>query len=760
MIKKKTWIIGMTILIFFCIVLFELMIKKDYGRAYILREPEEQQEANIYVKSNNISDETQMIMGQNFIWIEDTFVGSLIYDSYSSNYYMGIQADDGEIHQTKAETECSNLVLYEDMLYFINDSFPDSMQNIWHKGSEKGRIIRIDKDVENTNIFEENILTKMDELTNRFYIWKDRIYYQVVEVDEKKENGEGSIHFYIYSRTLDGKNKEEIWNGFNWTTDFAMESGNIYIPDEGDIIRYNIDSKEITSLLSTHITQELHNRQYKILEIVANKDNLLFILDIEGEKQIYGIKWEKNNDTVNQSSSCLEDLWVVNGERSKGFLYRMYTFLLADGSFADIRSNNFDIRSSSKKPDGAEILQRIGEYLYIYRNKRIYKVSLKDRDIEKENQEEVGIKVRSEKEWRIETDYFGGAIGYNFFQGNEGVEGNGYIYTRDMGLYEGEQGRVGEEYNLYWKKDGQWELFVTHPVEDEEHIIYENSVEKVYEKFIQNITYYDKYIYYVLVKDTRPKEGGGTEGYIYRVPDQGGAYELLIKGSMFYFIYNHKIYYRTIEVGENKGLYYWEMSLDGSEKRLIYKGDFRYPAEREVEFTVGGGCIYVREGNGILGVNLESGLQKYLEMIEVPKRFYYEDGYLYVQFQIYPDNHEKIIRIDVKTEKEELVTADIITNSLYMYRGYLYYTLWERKETGFKFTFRIINLSTMEVRTYDLAEMGPNTVPFAYIEVSGEDIIVRIRIWDKENSSNAIYNNTYFKQKVENIWDKGFESRW
>ena len=95
-----------------------------------------------------------------------------------------------------------------------------------------------------------------------------------------------------------------------------------------------------------------------------------------------------------------------------------------------------------------------------------------------------------------------------------------------------------------------------------------------------------------------------------------------------------------------------------------------------------------------------------------------------------------------------------------MYRGYLYYTLWERKETGFKFTFRIINLSTMEVRTYDLAEMGPNTVPFAYIEVSGEDIIVRIRIWDKENSSNAIYNNTYFKQKVENIWDKGFESRW
>ena len=356
------------------------------------------------------------------------------------------------------------------------------------------------------------------------------------------------------------------------------------------------------------------------------------------------------------------------------------------------------------------------------------------------------------REWVVEEDTQGGAMGFNLsIMGRRLLEAEGCLFVTGQGLdvgaalYGGGNVEAGEPYNIYRLGNRGWEVVVSHPPEsvNDERITVHYDWDETY---VSNLVYDDGYLYYSLLYDDRPGEGGEKPRYIYRVPVQGGEPEELALAYDTFCIYGGKIYYVEPEQGSGgREDVYWEMEPDGTGRREVYrkKAD---PHQRL--FTAGGGCLYVEDdenrtaeggclyvdddGKWITGVNLKTGMLKSYCMSGIHMDgLYYEKGYLYIQTDNYATG-EKIFRMDaVSGEKEYLAEGFCWA---YMENGYLYYTWNDHSGGDGKLNLSVLNVETKQLETEALTESGA-----AWLQTAGDDLVVTVDIYRNREKKKAVY---------------------
>lgn len=383
--------------------------------------------------------------------------------------------------------------------------------------------------------------------------------------------------------------------------------------------------------------------------------------------------------------------------------------------------------------------------------------------------------LQLEEEWHLQSDFPGNIKGDNLFdtfdyehEGNQIVEGGGCIYTTDMGLYGGEPKNEHQQYSIYRLKNGKWEVFASHLVDDKEWIVLEDMEGPADRNDIGNLIYHEGYLYYRLLKDLNPGEGtdrGSRDGYIYRLSEQGGEPEELAHcENLFYFyIYQDKIVFRTWSVKNNK-VSYWEMGTDGDGRRLIYESrlDERRPVAYRRRFTVGGGYLYIKEGDkgDVLCINMETGNTKEIRLSEKEeiKGIYFDNGFLY-SFLRYWNNEDRVtvtelFRTDIMTGMEEkILEGDII--SIWVKDDCLYYVDLKNVDEGSKaLFFHQLDLKSRTISAQKLFE-APIDGAGARIEMLENEVIIYVHLSGKIGGHGK---TVYMRNSIEKIeecdsWD-------
>ena len=633
MYGKRKRMLETVALIFLCVLI--ICFAKASGRG-----------ENAVVISEREDGTATMVTGQNYIWIDGSMIGSLIQDYDDGVYYMGIQDEDGKIRQMGERTECSNLIYYKDELYFINADFPDMLQNIRYKGTGMGRIVKMSEE----ETYE--YLTYEDELTDCFYIWNDRIYYQVAQDcgldDEGKHNiyyyvpeehytdddKKNDIYYHVFSMDLNGEGKKEICGGYNWTADFIINDGYIYVAEGGKgILRYNIESGIEEYLMSYElfkvITKEFRSHEWAITEWVPKGEYLYVVYsDLEefdyNNREIYCL--EIKDSYLKMTEGHTEEDWTWRDEKIQA-LYRT-SLMLEDGrvrqhyGLFDIKTGvgsdafwmeeqervywdtglscpwmlntkEYAIAVAERAIMVDRILQREGDYLYILCSDGVYQYPVTGGEEQK-----VGILVREDKEWpeketalRIAECGFEKDDDGQIEKGTQ-AEGGGCIYFISKHAEDGTAVICRE-------KEGKVEDFAVHTTGGRGEY-WRGKLNRYYDCSISNLFYENGYLYYTLTEETTDEK---TYDHIYRISENGENMEKLADCQGNYYIWDDKIYYRA-------GNCYWEMIMDGTGKRVIYQKN----GKGKDLFLVDKGCLYLYENlydcAEILGINLRTGVRK------------------------------------------------------------------------------------------------------------------------------------------------------
>ena len=341
------------------------------------------------------------------------------------------------------------------------------------------------------------------------------------------------------------------------------------------------------------------------------------------------------------------------------------------------------------------------------------------------------------RKWVVEEDTQGSAMGFNLsIMGRRLLEAEGCLFVTGQGLdvgaalYGGGNVEAGEPYNIYRLGNRGWEVVVSHPpksVNDERITVHYDWDVTV----VSNLVYYDGFLYYSLMYDDRPGEGGEMPRYIYRVPVQGGEPEELALAYDTFCIYGGKIYYVEPEQGSGgREDVYWEMEPDGTGRREVYrkKADWRYRL-----FTAGGGCLYVEDGEKrITGINLKNGEKKSYGMQGMSvEGLYYENGYLYIHARNYATGKE-IFRLDAVSGEKEYLAEDFYW--AYMENGYLYYVWNDHPSEDGELNLSVLNVETKQLETEVLTESSG-----AWLQTVGDDLVVDVDIYKNMEKEKAVY---------------------
>ncbi len=341
------------------------------------------------------------------------------------------------------------------------------------------------------------------------------------------------------------------------------------------------------------------------------------------------------------------------------------------------------------------------------------------------------------REWVVEEDTQGSVMGFNLsIMGRRLLDAEGCLFVTGQGLdagtalYGGGNVDAGETYNIYRLGKRGWEVVVSHPpesVNDERITVHYDWDVTV----VSNLVYYDGFLYYSLLYNDRPGEGGEMPRYIYRVPVQGGEPEELALAYDTFCIYGGKIYYVEPEQGSgDREDIYWEMEPDGTGRREVYrkKADWRYRL-----FTAGGGCLYVEDGEKrITGINLKNGEKKSYGMQGMSvEGLYYENGYLYIHARNYATGKE-IFRLDAVSGEKEYLAKDFYW--AYMENGYLYYVWNDHPSEDGKLNLSVLNVETKQLETEALTESSG-----AWLQTVGNDLVVDVDIYKNMEKEKAVY---------------------
>lgn len=606
-----------------------------------------------------------------------------------------------------------------------------------------------------------------------YYIYEDEIYFQY----HKK----GIRHFY--KAKLNGEDVKELYSDEQEEgqsgADYTVGGGCLYLKDKEQILGINLESGERRRFATD--AQHIGGMFYE--------KGRLYLYDPE-KREVYQMDVRTGDELKLIGGKILEDcVWIHDG-----YLYYVEGEKAAQGYNCDLKAMNLNTRevlvwetaTFDAQPCGAglEVVEgraiadfylkredETEEYRYIEKEIREIldkgnKKGMEKSDEGKEEDGERSIVIQKgiqEAAWQVQEDDQR-AIGYNVRNYALSAEGDGCIYSTDMGMYGGKSPGEEDCADIYRLKEGRWELFVSHPAVEEDPWWVETLA--------YNLTYYNGYIYYILLRDYDPGSGAGNDYSICRVSEQNGMIEELAKCNGNFFIYRDEIYYDNIM---KSGRRYFRMKPDGNDKELLYFDDgtdyFQFT------YTVGGDCLYLWSEGKIVAVHIVNDKQKILTYFDVPVEsecsMFYEDGKLYLFDIQYP----LIYQMDVRTGEVNKVLeilpdyqcknpldyqymrlsdyqrrqyfVDFFNGHVWIDKGCLYYINWERMEEGDNYEFKVMDLSTGKNITWDSVYVESESVLSTpiHLEVTGEHVIIRLSIEDE----NEVYKHRYFVKEISEI---------
>ena len=360
-------------------------------------------------------------------------------------------------------------------------------------------------------------------------------------------------------------------------------------------------------------------------------------------------------------------------------------------------------------------------------------------DTAMESQEEL-----QETEWQVEEDDET-AAGSNLFYGSSMAEGNTSLYILDTGRYDGRPADENEHGYIYQKKEGEWGVFV----DDAPFGMYDINE-------ISNLVYMDGYIYFALKEVDVGVGRTVEESYIYRVPEEEGYKRLSGVGTLEwispcdvnFYVYNGEIYFKYHDYRRNGRRCFYKVSLNGEDEEELYSDDQEDTSESD--YTVGGGCLYLKDEEQILGINLETGERKGFETdAEHIDGLFYEHGGLY----IYDSANGQVYQMDVRTGSEsKLIEGKILSDCVWVHDGWLYYVEGGKEQKAFCCDLKAVNLTTKEILLW-------KSVPFdrqpcdAGLEVVEGRIMVDFCVINE----NGTKEYTYLEKEVSEITDAEYK---
>ena len=313
----------------------------------------------------------------------------------------------------------------------------------------------------------------------------------------------------------------------------------------------------------------------------------------------------------------------------------------------------------------------------------------------KRNAENPAVGSRPEEpDWQIEEDDEP-AAGSNLSCGSSVVMGEDSLFTLNTGRYGGEPADNNKKYYIYQKKEGDWRVFAAFPD-------YGSSIHK-YE--IDHLLYWDGYLY-CRFKHSYPLAWNNTlvedsEIWRFSVEGEAGDYdssrgpEGIASCDANYYLYRGALYFRYREKGK-RGFY--RASADGKEWEELYAD--RQEDTSDFDYTVGGGCLYLKDEDRILGIDLDTGEQK--RFATASKQI---DGLFYERGMLYIDDAAdgRVCQMDVRTGAEtELTDGGILYGCVWIHDGFLYYIQGWEERGGFCCGLKAIDLATKETALWEL----------------------------------------------------------
>lgn len=325
-----------------------------------------------------------------------------------------------------------------------------------------------------------------------------------------------------------------------------------------------------------------------------------------------------------------------------------------------------------------------------------------------------------ENVWKVEQDALGKeAIGGNLSNIVYSTKGNEYIYTTNLGFYGGDDPGDEGNYIIYRYKDNKWEVFVSHPIESLSREGY-----FIYERYIWNLTYYKGYIYYILVDNFDPSLGGAEDYYLYRASEQTGNVEKLGNCYSKFYIYNNKIYYMTQNFQYDAIRVFWEMNLDGSDKKIAHYQKRDAYNQSGDNYAVGGGSLYwIDENDNIRAINLKTKKEKIyaINFNRYVIGLHYESGKLYIE------NPISVYQLNLKSGDLKEFT-EYTKDSAWVYKGCLYYiehkNISEDETDKVHYYCRKRDLISEEIITWYETDDYDFSI---YLEVLENNILIRKR---------------------------------
>lgn len=356
-------------------------------------------------------------------------------------------------------------------------------------------------------------------------------------------------------------------------------------------------------------------------------------------------------------------------------------------------------------------------------------------DTAMESQEEL-----QETEWQVEEDDET-AAGSNLFYGSSMAEGNTSLYILDTGRYDGRPADENEHGYIYQKKEGEWGVFV----DDAPFGMYDINE-------ISNLVYMDGYIYFALKEVDVGVGRTVEESYIYRVPEEEGYKRLSGVGTLEwispcdvnFYVYSGEIYFKYHDYRRNGRRCFYKVSLNGEDEEELYSDDQEDTSESD--YTVGGGCLYLKDGEQILGINLETGERKGFETdAEHIDGLFYEHGDLY----IYDSANGQVYQMDVRTGSEsKLIEGKILSDCVWVHDGWLYYVEGGKDQEEFCCDLKAVNLTTKEILLW-------KSVPFDRQPCDARLEVVegRIMAYFCVINENGTKEYTYLEKEISEIME-------
>lgn len=750
----------------------EILLRKEGGRWIIADISEPHYDEYYAFLQGEYSEDNEAVMGSNLCY------GSSMAEGDGAVYTLDIGMYGGK---PMGEDECYNIYRQREgewEVYISHPSYTADVNSISNVVYLDGYIYYVLKEVEvggettkeDAHIFRfakedgyefPDLLLSCDK---DYYIYEDEIYFQYHEKGIR----------YFYKANLDGEDVKELYSDKQESqtdADYTVGGGCLYLKEGEQILEINLESGERRRF--TTDAQHIGGMFYE--------KGRLYLYDSK-KKEVYQMDVRIGDELKLIGGKILEDcVWIHDG-----YLYYVEGEKTAQGYNCDLKAMNLNTREvlvwqtvtfDAKPCDaGLEVVEGRAiadfylkredgteEYRYIEKEIReiMYKGNKKGTGKPDEGKEEDGErriviqKGMQEAIWQVQEEDET-AIGYNVRSYALSAEGDGCIYSTDMGMYGGKSPEEEGGADIYRLKEGRWELFVSHPAAEEDPWWVETSV--------YNLTYYNGCLYYILLRDYDPGSGAGNDYSICRIAEQNGVIEELAKCNGNFFIYQDEIYYDDIG---KKGRRYFKMKPDGKDKELLYFDDGT--EYHQFTYAVGGDCLYLWSEGKIAAVHIVNDKQKILTYFDVPVEsecsIFYEDGKLYLFDIQYPIVYQMDVRTGEVNKVLEILPDYQCKNPLdYQYmrlsdyqrrqyfavffnchvwvdKGYLYYINWERMEEGDAYEFKVMNLSTGEITTWDSVYVKNESVLSTpiHLEVTGDCVMVRLGVEGKNEAYEYRY---------------------